>query len=183
MPILKIIIKNSQFVDIQEKLKELHRDEKEGIVDYSYRDMVEALTDVPNEEFIETYVSQLKYLLMSYVRDNRLGDVLGSDKEINVSVDGKNIIDVETDKPEEVMEFFQIDRIFDEHFLGMYPHVDTEYIRVNKEDLKELSQRELQKLLDYALDNRDFDTVKMISPYIRENKHVMCFEKYVKLIK
>ena len=181
MPTLKIIIHNDQFVDMKNLLaKNSENSDKDGIADISYKEMVDHIINVPDEEFIETYLTQMKYLFINYVEDNKYGEVENPNKKIDSSVNGANVFEIKTDNPDDVIDFFHIDEIFDENFMGMRPHIETFYNKINEKDIENLSQREIQKLIDNALDDKDFETVKALSPYIKEGKHIMYFESYIK---
>ena len=183
MPTLKIIIHNNQFEDMQNMLKNYIDDnDKEVNINDTYKELVEEYCNVPLNEFIETYLSHLKYLLESYVNDNKYGKVLDIDKKLNCDKNGLNSIEILTDKPNDVIDFFHTDEIFDENFFGMTPYIETKFNSLNKEEIEKLSQREIQKLIDDALDNKDFDILKMLRPYLKES-HIMNFEDYNKMKK
>jgi hypothetical protein len=49
-------------------------------------------------------------------------------------------------------------------------------------DYSELSRREIEKLIDKALDAKDYDTVRDLSKYLKESKQQEIFEKLHKEI-
>jgi ferritin len=58
-------------------------------------------------------------------------------------------------------------------------HFNTTGSTEKQVDYSSMSQKEIQDLVDQALDNRDFDTVKMLSQYLKESK-ILRYTQFLK---
>jgi hypothetical protein len=70
-----------------------------------------------------------------------------------------------------------IDRNDDEDEYKSEPSGNAEPAGDEETDYSQLAKRDLEKLIDQALDNRDFERVKELSKYLNESKQKSLFER------
>lgn len=184
MNILSIIIPNDQFLELKKKVQ------NEDIGDTH-------LFEMDIEDFIQMNIDMIIGEMKAFLRKTKAGEMLNHEHlilsdEIDTEISSDNIILIETMEPTNVLRFFNRN-FYNDILWGHELKFETYYNPLEEEDIKQnkpeinkshnidyskMRQKEIQNLLDQALDNKDYNKAKELSKYIREG--LMMFENFVK---